>query len=225
MRAKNNGFNFLRGTAINLKEKGWGVWGGVQISWAAPDSAAGPRPARCQGWALPRPQNRCWGEAERGRPAVARLAPGLISWWRWKCRCRASAGTRGAHRGSPPSGWVRGSRVPPRARCAAPSPSPLLDPLGTGAFPRPCCVPPPGLCPHAGRGGQGGEANSCFVSEGMGEAEMAASRLRAGLRRLGCLIKKWPRWPPPGTAGAFLRLLLPQRLGALLSTAHSTQGC
>lgn len=158
--------------------------GGVQISWAAPDSAAGPRPC-----------------------AVPRLGPAtapksLLGRSRAKVTCGGTPGTGadvlvamespvsgfswhrgGRTEGPPPSGWVRGSRVPPRAGCAAPSPSLLLDPLGTGAFPRPPCVPPPspGSVPKlgGGRGGQGGEANSCFVSEGMGEAEMAASRLRA----------------------------------------------
>lgn len=191
---------------------------------------------------------------QRRRPparAVPRLGPAaapksLLGRSRARATCGGTPGT-GADvlvaMEMPVSGfsWHQGGtqRVPPirvgtgvpraaprQVRSPVPIPAPG-SPWNRGISTALLCPPPPGSVPTlgGGRGGQGGEANSCFVSEGMGEAEMAASRLRAGLRRLGCLIKKWPRWPPPGTAGAFLRLLLLQRLGALLSTAHSTQGC
>lgn len=147
--------------------------GGVQISWAAPDSAAGPRPRavpRLGPAAAPksllgrsRAKVTCGGTPGTGADVLVAMESPVsgFSWHRG-----------GRTEGPPPSGWVRGSRVPPRAGCAAPSPSLLRDPLGTGAFPRPPCVPPPvpGLCPHAGRwegrAGRGGKFLLCFRGNG-----------------------------------------------------------
>lgn len=207
---------------------GVGGGGGVQISWAAPDSAAGPRPR-----------------------AVPRLGPAtapksLLGRSRAKVTCGGTPGT-GADvlvaMESPVSGfsWHRGGaqRVPPHQRgyggpacCPVPGAQPRPHPcswipLERGHFHGLVVSPPPprALSPRWEVGGEGREGRqipALFPREWEKPKWQRAASERAGLRRLGCLIKKWPRWPPPGTAGAFLRLPPPPRSASVPRSAPRT---
>lgn len=139
MRAKNNGFNFLHGTAINLKEKG-----------VSKPPRAVPGCCRC----LPGP-NRGAGV---GDVALAPLRVPMGS-GRAGCWCELGTGT-----GIPCASlcWgdgATGSGCATRVHPHTPSSAPTWP--GTGHFPS--LVPP--VCPHAL--GRGRRANSCRVSKGM----------------------------------------------------------
>lgn len=135
-----------------------------------------------------------------------------MSWWRWKARCRGSAGTGGGAQRVPPHQGGYGGPACRPVPGAQPRPHPCSwIPLERGHFHGLLVSPPPprALSPSWEVGGEGREGRqipALFPREWEKPKWQRAASERAGLRRLGCLIKKWPRWPPPGTAGAFLRL-------------------